>query len=167
MPNALRVSSALTLPRSGADPFGGTGVAWRGDSVGPLAKPVHPALHSVRSAAPASMRPPNTGVKLRGARTRRAPHGDNATTLPADYHATPRLQRRLVSLNALFGGPARPTRAPAEALARRSFASPSRRTLRDGPAVVETMRRGRPEAIRVLPASAVPLRTCTACRVGG
>ena len=50
----------------------------------------------------ASLCPPNTGDKLRGARTPRPVDGDSATAVPADYHASLQLLPRLVSFIALF-----------------------------------------------------------------
>ena len=47
-------------------------------------------------------RQPNTGDKLRGARTLRPVDDDSATALRADYHASLRLLPRLVSFIALF-----------------------------------------------------------------
>jgi hypothetical protein len=46
--------------------------------------------------------PPNTGDKLRGARSRTLAHGGSATEVPADYHAAPRDPPPLVSFIALF-----------------------------------------------------------------
>ena len=72
-------------------------------------------------------RPPNTGDKLRGARTPRAVDDDRATEVPADYHASLRLPPRLVSFIALLGSTPkhrdRPTQPP---LATRSLADSAR-----------------------------------------
>ena len=63
----------------------------------PVAWPRHSSRRSPLSR-------PNTGDKLRGARTLRSVDDESATALPAGYHASLRLLPRLVSFIALFGG---------------------------------------------------------------